>query len=74
MKQLAIITMVMLLTALAGCNSKEHSISEKSLPKVNDQNCRPEKIAEVTPDEARERFASLCLRRTTSKPSDNKAW
>ena len=66
--------MVLLLILLSGCESKESEVSEKQLPEVNDQNCLPERIAKVTPDDAREQFASLCLRRSTFKPSEKKGW
>ena len=33
------------------------------MPTVNDENCKPEKIAQIENKEAREQFASACLRR-----------
>jgi entry exclusion lipoprotein TrbK len=58
MKKPATIAMVLLLTSLAGCESKESEVSEKPLPEVNDENCLPENVAKVTPDDAREQFVS----------------
>lgn len=74
MKKTVAIAMVMLLTTLAGCESKEPEVDEQPLPEVNDQNCLPENIAKVIPDDVRERFASLCLRRSSFKPSEIKEW
>lgn len=74
MKKPATIAIAILLIALAGCDSKAPEVKEKPLPEVNDQNCLPENIAKVTPEDAREQFASLCLRRGTFKPSEKKEW
>ena len=74
MKITTIIAMVMLYTTLAGCESKESKLDEKPLPEVNDQNCLPDNIAKLTPDNAREQFASLCLRRSSFNASEKKEW
>ena len=74
MKKPATIAIVMLLIVLAGFDSKAPEVKEKPLPEVNNQNCLPENIAKVTPDDAREQFASLCLHRGSFKPSEKKEW
>jgi len=73
-KKAVTIATALLLLSLAGCESRESEVSEKQLPEVNDENCLPENIAKVTPDNAREQFASLCLRRSNFKPSEKKEW
>jgi entry exclusion lipoprotein TrbK len=45
------------------------------MPAVNDENCKPEKIAQVEDKGAREQFASACLRRGPGfQPSPKKEW
>jgi len=73
-KKAVTIAIVLLLTSLAGCEAKESETSEKPLPEVNDENCLPENVAKVAPDDAREQFSSLCLRRSNFKPSEKKEW
>jgi entry exclusion lipoprotein TrbK len=45
------------------------------MPAVNDENCKPENIAQVEDKATREQFASACLRRGPGfQPSPKKEW
>jgi entry exclusion lipoprotein TrbK len=44
------------------------------MPTVNDNNCNAKKIAKIGGKDAREQFASLCLRRGEFKPSQKREW
>ena len=48
---------------------------KKEMPAVNDENCKPDRIAQVEDKGTREQFASACLRRgPTFQPSPKKEW
>jgi entry exclusion lipoprotein TrbK len=53
---------------LVGCDSPS------TLPEVNDVNCRLENVKKISDEEARKRFASMCFRRGTFKPSEPRYW
>lgn len=69
-----IISVLLLLASLTGCDSKLSESSKEQLPVVSDENCSPENVSKITPADARERFASSCLHRGNFKPSPKKEW
>ena len=72
-KRPALLVLATLLVALFSACSPD--TSRKEMPTVNDENCKPEKIAQVENKEAREQFVSACLRRGPGfKPSPKKEW
>ena len=72
-KRPALLVPATLLAALFSACSPD--TSRKEMPTVNDENCKPEKIAQIEDKESREQFASACLRRGPGfKPSPKKEW
>mgnify|MGYP001157929599 FL=1 len=69
----ALLTLAALVATLISACSPEPPKQE--MPAVNDENCKPEKIAQVEDKGAREQFASACLRRGPGfQPSPKKEW
>jgi len=72
-KRPALLVLATLLVALFSACSPD--TSRKEMPTVNDENCKPENLAQIENKEAREQFASACLRRGPGfKPSPKKEW
>ena len=72
-KRPALLVLATLLTALFSACSPD--TSRKEMPIVNDENCKSENMAQIDNKEAREQFASACLRRGPGlKPSPKKEW
>lgn len=74
MRKSVYVAVVLLLALLAGCDPKASEVDDPQLPEVNDENCLPENIAKITPSDAREQFRSMCFRRGSFKPSEQKEW
>lgn len=74
MRNAAVITMLTLITFIAGCHSEDAQIAENSLPEVNDHNCHRDNLAKIHPEEKRQKLAGLCLRSTKSNPGELKVW
>jgi len=69
----ALLTLAALVATLISACSPE--APRKEMPAVSDENCKPEKIAQVEDKGAREQFASACLRRGPGfQPSPKKEW
>lgn len=66
-----------LLLLISGCGkdkSVEYDAADPYIfPEVNDENCKGTNIGEV-PEEFRDRFTTLCVRRSDSKKSEQKEW
>jgi len=55
---------------ITGCDNKPPA----PLPEVNAENCKPKKIAQISPKERQKEFASLCFRRSSFIPSTGRTW
>jgi entry exclusion lipoprotein TrbK len=69
-KRPALLTLAAPVAALISACSPE--TPKKEMPAVNDENCKPEKIAQVEDKGTREQFASACLRRGPGVPTESK--
>ncbi len=62
-------------TVLAGCGNKEETSHQSyALPEVNDANCKSDAIKAMPENEARQRFADLCSRRSKPTHSEPKSY
>jgi entry exclusion lipoprotein TrbK len=62
-----------LLTVLVGACSPD--LPTQEMPVVSDENCKPENIKKIGDKGAQQKFASECLRRSSSfKPSKKREW
>uniref|UniRef100_UPI003AF5DA6A entry exclusion lipoprotein TrbK n=5 Tax=Thiolapillus sp. TaxID=2017437 RepID=UPI003AF5DA6A len=72
MKKIKTVFLMLGLLGLAACSERPETVT---MPKVNNENCRHENVMKMEPEALRQKFASLCLRRSTIKPSDKpKTW
>lgn len=58
---------------IACCGKNEADEGQVSMPEVNDKNCLGENVRSLPPSIQKE-FSSLCLRRSSFKESEPKAW
>jgi entry exclusion lipoprotein TrbK len=66
---------VFLTTGLLGLAACSEQPEEFTMPEVNNKNCLHENVMKMKPEELRQKFTSLCLRRNTIQPSDKpKTW
>jgi entry exclusion lipoprotein TrbK len=71
---LFLLLIVLITASLSGCDS-ESSTSNKEMPVVNDENCKPENIAKIEDKALQKRFAGKCLRRGPSfQTTEKKEW
>ena len=64
-----------LAVVLAGCGKKEETSHQSyALPEVNDANCKSDAIKAMPENEARQRFADLCSRRSKPTHSEPKSY
>ena len=71
-KHLMLLLLNIFITTLLGACSPENST--KTMPVVNDENCKSENIAKIEDKTMREQFTSMCIRRSNFKPSPKKEW
>jgi entry exclusion lipoprotein TrbK len=62
----------LLATLLAGCNKVP--AEPEQMPELNAENCKPDNIAKIKNEAAREQFATTCLRLPGFKPSPPRSW
>jgi len=62
-----------LFAALVGACSPD--LPTQEMPAVSDENCKPENIKKISDKGTQQKFASECLRRSSSfKPSEKREW
>ncbi|WP_419591186.1 entry exclusion lipoprotein TrbK [Thiolapillus sp.] len=72
MKKIKTVFLMLGLLGLAACSERPETVT---MPKVNNENCRHENVMKMEPEALRQKFASLCFRRSAIKPSDKpKTW
>ena len=71
MKGKHLLFLVFATLTFGGCSPES---SQKEMPVVNDENCKPENIVTIEDKAMREQFASMCLRRSNFRPSPKKGW
>lgn len=65
-------TLCLLSCALMGaCSSAEEEVA---LPVLNDENCHPDRVAQMKNKKAQSAFATKCAARSTYEPSKPRTW
>ena len=70
-----LILVAILSILISACSPEVPSTPKMSvLPDINDENCKTENIATIEDKVVMEKFADLCIRRNTFKPSPKMVW
>lgn len=62
---------VLIATSVIACSPH---IPIEEMPAVNDENCKPERVAKIKDQDTREKFGAACFTRGKFKPSPEKKW
>ena len=68
----SLILAALVATVVSACSPQPSPGDEMAA--VNEENCKPERIATIKDKGKRDRFEDLCVRRNTFKPSPKKTW
>lgn len=66
--------LVTALIALSGCEKAPEPPAAKAALEVNAENCKPENVAKIPDNDARQAFSSLCARSSRLRPSSSQTW